>query len=185
MKNRYIFLRHGETEKNKNVHAKLWSLSKKGEKQAMNLLNDLESFNINIIYSSEENKAIETVIPISKKISKEINRLNNFNELKRGSKYLNKNEFFDLKKRKLEDLNCSIDLGETGNQAIVRFKKGIQLLDKNYSNKKILISSHGTILSLYFAHIKNDFSDIYLRWKKLKFCAFGIIENNKIIKDIL
>ncbi|MDO8260331.1 MAG: histidine phosphatase family protein [Candidatus Magasanikbacteria bacterium] len=185
MKNVYYFLRHAEVKKDSNIHATLWGLSEFGVVQAREIAEN-EMFNdIDLIITSTEIKAHQTAEPIAKKLKLEIIEMSNFCELGRGEKYLTLEEFEKLKKAKLEDLDCDLDGGETGREALKRFEYGIKSLEDLYSGKKIIIVSHGTILSLYFAKVKNDFSDIFKRWKNLEFCAFGIIGEDKIIKDIV
>ncbi len=185
MKNTYFILRHAETRKDPSLHANKWTLSENGHIQAVSASNNPLLSKIDIIISSNEKKAFLTARPIAKKLNKDLIKMSYFDELKRGSKFLSKSKFEKLKRQKLQDLNCNIDGGETANQAIKRFSKGIEILEKDYNNKNILIVSHGTIICLYFSNINKNYSNIYEKWKKLEFCALGVIKNNKIKKDIL
>ena len=184
MKNTYILIRHAEPKKEPDKHPTKWILSKKGKKEAENLCEILDN-KIDLLYSSEEIKAQETIKPLSNKLNLEINLSSFFNEQKRGSKYLTKEEFMSLKKKKLENQNYNPDNGESSEQSLRRFKEGINNLDKKYNNKTIIIASHGTVLSLYFANLLDKESEIFERWNHMDFCAYGIVKQNKVIKDII
>jgi hypothetical protein len=47
-------------------------------------------------------------------------------------------------------------------------------------SKKIIICTHGTVLTLYFAYLKKELRDIK---ESLGFGSYAIVKNNKIIKD--
>ena len=64
-------------------------------------------------------------------------------------------------------------------------KKDEKLPLKKYENKKILIVAHGTVMTLYFSYLQGELDKAFGRWKNLGFCDFGIIKNNKVIKDIM
>lgn len=185
MKNTYYFLRHAETKKDPTVPATLWGLSGLGNIQSKEVAESGLFNEVDLIVTSNEVKAQQTVGPLADKLGLTILVEANFREVERGEIFLTQEEFKKLKKDKLENLDCDLDSGETGRQALERFELGVEQLEKEYSNKKILIVSHGTILALYFAKIKNDFSDIFARWEAIKFCSFGIISNNKLIRDIV
>lgn len=182
--NTFYFLRHAETEKNPNIPAVKWSLSKNGLMQAEKISKNEIFNNIDVIFSSEEEKAFQTAEPIAHKLGKKIVRMPEFNEVKRGDNFLTKEEFEKLKREKLEDLDCKKDGGESGREAIERFESAIKNINDAHSEKNVLIVSHGTILALYFAKMTGNFPDIYQRWQIMEFCAWGKIKGNKVEKDI-
>lgn len=185
MKTKLIFLRHAETEKNPLVNAANWGLSDKGKSQAGEISNLSEMQSVDCIYASEEIKTTLTVEPLVKKINKEIIALGNFNEVKRGDKFLTKQEFEEEKVKQLKDLKYRAFDGESGIDALDRFKEGITKISNENLGKVILIVTHGTILNIYFANLLNKYDDLPERWNKTSFCAFGIIEDGKVIKDII
>ena len=188
-KTQIIFLRHADTEKNPNINAALWGLSEKGIEQAKStsLLNEMKS--IDIIYTSEEQKTNLTANPIANNLKKTMTSLSFFDEVKRGDKFLSKEEFEQEKWKQLEDLNYPAFNGETGIEALKRFKDGISKIIEENKGNKILVVTHGTILNIYFADILKKEKELINRWKNTKFCAYGIVEfsqkNTKILKDII
>lgn len=184
--NTFIFLRHAETKVDKNIKISHWLLTKKGKNDALNIAK-LNLFNdVDIIISSNEEKAYKTALPLSEKLHKEIVRDKNLNEIARefGRFVENKEEYLKIMKLCVENRNQSFNNWETGNQALERFTKNIQEIDSENSNKKILIVAHGGVINLYFAKILGKLDIIFERMLSNSFCDYGIIQNGKVLKDI-
>lgn len=179
-----IFLRHADTQKNPSINAVLWGLSEKGKKQAEEVSKLPIMNTVDIIYVSEEQKTSLTIKLLSKKLGKKIYPLYFFNEVKRGDKFLAKEDFEAEKVKQLTDLSYHAFNGESGKEALNRFKKGvIQAIEQN-KEKTILIVTHGTVLNIYFAYLLKIYSQLLKRWKNTTFCAYGVVENMVVIKDI-
>jgi len=180
-----FIVRHSETEKDPNKNAVEWVLSTIGEEQAVELSNNIILQKANVIYSSNEIKSYLTIKPLADKLGLEIKQVEDLGEVKRGDKFLTKEEFEIEKFKQLEDLDYPAFGGETGNQALTRFESAIQKIEKENPDKNIIIVSHGTILNIYFAKLLDRFSAIKNRWKATEFGAIGIVENNFVIRDII
>lgn len=180
-----IFLRHADTQKDPNLNAALWGLSEEGKKQAEAVTNNQAMHDIDVIYVSEEKKTALTVEPLAKRLEKEITPLAFFDEVKRGDKFLTKEEFEAEKVKQLEDLEYQAFGGESGKEALARFKQGVEQVSKENTGKTILIVTHGTVLNLYFADLLNAYDKLPERWKNTAFCAYGVVENGKVVKDIV
>lgn len=179
-----IFLRHAYPEKDPLINAAKWSLSEEGKLQAQKV-SEMPIINfVDVIYVSEENKTFLTVEPLAKKLNKKPQPLSYFNEVKRGDKFLTKEEFKLEKVKQLLDLSYTAFDGESGMEALLRFKQGVEFVTKENNNKTILIVTHGTILNIYFANLLNVYENLPSRWDKTNFCAIGIVENDKVVQDI-
>ena len=181
-----MFLRHAETKIDKNIKISHWILTEKGKKDALNI-SKLDLFNdVDIIISSNEQKAYLTAYPLSVRLHKEIIRDENLNEIKRDhGRFLNtKEEYFKNMKLCVENRNKSHNNWETANHALKRFSNQIQDIALKHSNKKILTVAHGGVINLYFAKMLGKLDNIFERWSTNTFCDYGIIQNNKVIKDI-
>ncbi len=176
-----IFLRHAKTKKNPSLNSFFWKLSEEGKKQA----EEIEIKNVDVIYSSKEPKAFLTVLPLSKKIKKEIYPLSFFDEVKREDGFSSEEEFKKEKSKQLENLSYCAFNGESGKEALERFEKGVLKIEKENKEKTILVCSHGTILNIYFAKKLNAYNNLKERFLKTDFCSYGIIENGNVIKDII
>ncbi|MFN3188646.1 MAG: histidine phosphatase family protein [Candidatus Paceibacteria bacterium] len=181
--NTFYFLRHGETIKDPNKLTVDWSLTPETS-EILDTLADNKNFSeITTIYTSHEDKAIKSASPFVSKLNIPLVKMEGLEEVHRGDKYLTDEEFKRQKREKLEDRDSNPDGGESSNEALRRFMTVIEEINNNHNNENILISSHGTILALYFCYIKNDFSNIYDYWESIPFCGVGIIKNQKVIKD--
>jgi len=184
-KTKIIFLRHADTKKDPNLNAALWELSEEGEKQAEETANLSIMNKVDVIYVSEEKKTTLTAKLLAEKLEKTMIPLSFFNEVKRGDKFLTKEEFEAEKTKQLKDLDYRAFDGESGKEALKRFKQGIEQITKENTGKTILVVTHGTILNIYFANLLNAYDKLVERWQKTNFCSYGIVENTIIIKDII
>jgi broad specificity phosphatase PhoE len=185
MKNKYIFLRHAETLKDPNTHPKDWLLTPDALQIVNKYIEEGKFANVTKIYSSTEPKAVATGKPISAKLEAEINELENFVEVKREKKFLTDEEFLAQKKKEVENLGTVENGVESGGDALNRFEEGIDKLESEFNGETILVISHGTVMSIYFAKLLNELPNVFDRWQKLKFCALGEVENNHVKVDII
>lgn len=182
---KYIFLRHADTKKDPSINVKEWILSENGMEQAelvskMPVMNEVE-----VIYASSERKTFLTVEPLAVRLDKKIHTLEFFDEVKRGEKFFTKEEFEKEKSKQLIDLQYKAFSGESGTDALDRFKNGVSKVGAENEGKTVLIVTHGTILNIYFADLLNLFTNLPERWSKTSFCAVGIVQNEKVLQDII
>jgi len=187
MNNSIIFLRHAETVVDQNTPVDKWKISKKGVGITKKIVNSGCFDDIEIIIASEEKKAIQTASFVAERLGKKIITSSDFNELKRAGGYKDsKREYEKQVKMIFEKGHSEIKEWEASRSALDRIKGGVEQLDNKYSNKKILVVSHGIILSLFFGYLLGISKEEYFqRWKKMEFCGWGEIKNKKIIKDIV
>lgn len=183
--NTFIFLRHAETKVDNNIKISQWLLTKKGKNDAYQL-SELNIFNdIDIIISSNEQKAYQTAYPISKKLNNKVIRDENLNEIMRDhGSFLGKDEYLQNMKNCMENKDQTYNNWETADHALERFSKRIQEIDLKYTNKKILIVAHGGVINLYFAKILGKLDTTFERILTNSFCDYGLIQNDKVLKDI-
>ncbi len=186
MNNTLIFIRHAKTKINKEIPIADWDLTEEGYKQAKEI-KDIDKFqDVDILISSTEQKAFLTIKPLADKLGKEIIQIKEFGEIKRpGSEKLTPEQYEDMKVKIFHDLDFTDHGWETTNQALERFKKATEQINKNYDDKKILICVHGSVMTLYFAYLQNKLDSLMERWKNTNFGSYGVIRDNKVIKDIV
>jgi broad specificity phosphatase PhoE len=184
MNNTFYFLRHGETIKDRDIPSTQWSISDEAKSELRKLAKQEKFKDLTHIYSSTELKAQESARPFSEVTGLDILEADGLEEMHRGDKYLSDQEFKELKKNKLENRDTNPDCGETSNEALLRFKNAINKINTNHNNSNILIASHGTVLTLYFSDLKDDFENIFNYWKNLSFGAVGVVKNFEIVEDI-
>lgn len=185
MNNTFYFLRHGETKVDKNTPISKWVLSKTGEAQAEQLVKEGVFKNVDIIFSSTEDKAYKTALPTAESLEKEVIRLKEIVELKRDNgTFLELDEYEKTIKQCLEHPNESFNNWETASHALERFSGKISDLDKHYENKKILVVGHGYTINMYFAKLLGVLDKVYERLSMNNFADWGIVKNQKVVKDI-
>ncbi|MGY5876431.1 MAG: histidine phosphatase family protein [Candidatus Thorarchaeota archaeon] len=184
MSSTFLFLRHAETEIESKRHVTLWDLTENGLEQTRILVETGVFDGIDFIIASKESKAIKTAEPIADRLGVLITSSPAFNELDRGNNYLSLEQYQSNVKAVFENFNSSVSGWELAADALERFEKGILSLEDKYDSKKILIVSHGLVLTLYFGSIIGEMDHCFQRWSKLKFLAYGVVEDRRVIRDI-
>ena len=187
MNNEFVFLRHALTKIDSTIRAEQWELSEEGKKNIREIVQRGTFDDINVIISSAEKKAYHTAAFIAFRLNKEVTEISDFNELKRGYYYISSKEEYEKKVEKVFlNKDESIEGWESAKITLRRFLHALDYLNFHYSNKRILVVCHGINLSLYFADLMQiPDEQIFSRWKKLEFCAWGIVKDNRVIKDII
>jgi len=180
--NTFYLLRHGEVCVDKSKPASEWTLSYEGVRQVHELAKKGTFANVDLIYSSEEEKAFHTAQTIADSIGKEALKLSNFNELHRNTFVGN---YESAIRKAFARINESSSDWEPCLSALHRFREGIEQMNMKYRNKKILIVSHGIVLTLYFAHLNREMNELFARWKKLNFLSYGVVKDSQVVKDIV
>lgn len=185
MNNTFYFLRHGATQRDINLPISQWNLSEKGEEQARKLAQQGVFDEIDVIFSSSEEKAYQTAKPIADKLKKDIIQIKEISELNRDKGgFMEAEEYEQAVKYTLEQLDKSVHNWETAIHALERFSKKIEEIDTQYTNRKILIVGHGFTINLYFAKLLGVLNHVYERFNANSYGDWGIVKDKKVIKDI-
>ncbi len=185
MNNTFYFLRHGKTKVDKELPISQWVLSDVGEEQAKQLVQEGVFDEVDVIFSSTEEKAYQTAKPIADKFEKEIIQLEEISELNRDKGgFMKAEEYEKAVKRCLLDPKESVNNWETAESALRRFSQKVEELDSKYENKKILMVGHGYTINMYFAKLLGKLDSIYERLNTNGFADWGIVKNQAVVKDI-
>jgi len=186
MDNELIFVRHAKTKIDKSIPIENWVLTEEGQRNAKEIAQSREFDDGDILISSSEKKSYLTLKPLADKLGKKIIQIKDLSEIKRpDSEKLSSEEYIEMKVKIFNDRDFSMHDWETANHALERFRNAVNQIDRGYENKKILICSHGTVMSLYFAYLQHQLDNLMERWKSLKFGAVGIVKNNGVVRDIV
>jgi broad specificity phosphatase PhoE len=178
-------IRHSKTIIEAETHALNWVLSDKGVEFAEALSQNDEIKNVNILYSSLQNKALETAVIIAKPHRIPIRTDDRLTEVTSiTNKFVADPVEFE---RNVHDFQTGliprINGGETVKEALDRFNKAIEDIIKREEGKQnIGIVSHGNMLSLFSAQFINKTS--YEIHKTIKMPAIAILDwdEKKFIK---
>jgi len=187
MNNDLIFIRHAQTNVDKSVNIIDWDLTEKGYEDSENVKDIPEMQDADILISSNEKKAYLTIKPLADKLGKDIIQIKELGEIFRGDAggSMTKEEYDEMKRKIFADFDFSDHNWETVNHALARFRTAVEDIDNKYEGKKILISAHGTVLSLYFCYLLDKMDELMVRWKGLGFCDLGIVKDGKGVRDIV
>ena len=149
---------------NLQIQNEKYCLSIKGEEIAKERLNNPEFNNIDVLFSSNYVRAIQTAKYISNKNNIDINIISDLGERKIGIKSWD--ELPDKFERKqFLDENYKIGDGESQKEVKERMYNTLMKIIKENQNKRIAIVSHGTAISF----LLKVWCDITLEDDKLKY----------------
>ena len=184
--NTFYFLRHAETEIDREVPVSYWRLTKEGRRAAYELADAGMFDDVDMIVTSEESKAIETAEPIAKRLGTQPMCVAELGEIHRDSGgFLDKKDFDKAIHFSLTNLDNSKHEWEKGRDALERFEGAIERIDSEYEHKNILIVAHGCVVNLYFAHLLGRLHEAHARMVKTRFCDWGVVQNGEVIEDIV
>ena len=149
------------------------SLSIEGEQIAKEKLNKKEFDDIDIIFSSNYVRTIQTAKYLSEKNNLEINIISDLGERKFGIDSWD--ELPDnFERKQFLDENYKLNNGENQNEVRNRMYSAIMKILNEYPNKRIAIVSHGTAIS----YLLKKWCDVNIADDKLRY-----IFKNEIILD--
>ncbi len=154
MNKHLILVRHSTPEKDRSNPSNLWVLNDTGKIRAQQLARKLSSYQVGLIVSSSELKALETarIIASYHHLTPLVN--NQLNEHERSRfPFLSESDFreamIDLFRYPTELIFGS----ETADEARERFEIAIKRHLLANSGEDIVIVSHGTVLALFIAKL--------------------------------
>lgn len=173
-KETYFYLcRHGETNWNveKRIKGQSENIKTFFTEHGISQINDLEKFlkknNIEAIFTSDLNRAIETSNIVNKNLNLPLYYYKNFRGLNMG-KFQGKlmSEFLkdERVKKAFIDYDYIIPGGESINQLNTRYLKGLDTIRDNYNFKNVAIISHGAAISNIKSKISGE------KYEDIDFC---------------
>jgi len=148
-----IIIRHGETDYNLNHRFQGWlpvPLNNTGHTQARILAQRLATETIDVIFTSDLSRAIQTARPLARAKNIKLHHTQNLRERHMGVlQDLNHDRIgpkhqaiFDRLKTN-QDPDWAIPGGESWNQVIGRVSKLIDLLHRRYTGQSVALVTHG------------------------------------------
>ena len=182
--NSYFLMRHGQAETNvKQIvssNTKKYSLTVKGKKEAKETIKLLKKKSIDLILSSPIERAKQTAEIIGKILGIKPRYFNELSEIKFGI-FENKpiKEYQDFFKDFKEKFKKAPKGGENRLTVKKRVYNFLKRIDKKYQNKKILIISHETPISLLESAVKGFFDEEFIKYKRKKRIKTGEVRELK------
>ena len=179
MNNSYILLRHAHSRFSSDDFNR--TLSEKGF-SSLNQLDFLNSFNIDYYFSSPYKRAFETINSSPIQFDKIVldNRLR---ERKLSSRFIEDTEFEKTIQYLWQNPDKSLIGGESNREALNRILDLFEDLEERYSDKTILLSSHGNLLGILINHFDSSFD--YKKWGQMTFPDCFLVDKDKSVKRIM
>ena len=142
----------------------------------------LNACKIDYFISSPYKRAFETVNSSPVQFDKIVldNRLR---ERKLSSRFIEDTEFEKTIQYLWQNPDKSLIGGESNREALNRILDLFADLEERYSDKTILLSSHGNLLGILINHFDSSFD--YEKWEQMTFPDCFLIDRNGIVKRIM
>ena len=175
MRNYLILVKHSLPEIREDLPAREWTLSKEGFFRARQLAERLSPYQPQILVSSPEPKAVETAGMIARKHHLSLQIVDDLHEHDRiNVPHLSKQEFEEATRKFFKIPDKQVFGSETADKAHERFSNAVHSLLNIYKDKRIVVVSHGTVISLFVSRLTGG-SD-YSLWKDLGLPGFVVLD---------
>lgn len=163
MLNNYYLIRHAHSIYTPDEMNR--PLSKKGF-ESLKYLNILDTDTIDFIYSSPYKRAIQTVQPLAKEFNIEIQIDSRLKERKLTTEILTDDEFLPAVYKAWKNPTESLPGGESNYYAQKEVMTLVFELEKKYSDKNIILSSHGNRIAILLNYFDSTIDFNF--WESLK-----------------
>lgn len=158
MQNKYLLIRHGESQYNEELRYQGWSkrvhLTKQGIEQVKGRIKLVKKFKPDLVVASPFLRTRQTAEILASAIKKEVlyskliidyNRSESM-EGKLQEEYVGTKKYKEWLEKADKDWNFHLPDGESYNGFDARIREFIEILETSYDKKKILIVSHGDVI---------------------------------------
>ena len=162
-----VFIRHSQSKPDSTRPARMWSLTDEGRRRCGLLAAQLGPFNINLIVTSTEPKAVETGELVAQRLGIPCQSVANLHEHERETVpyFETRDAFLDAVRKLFEHPDKLVFGEETGQAARERFGQAVETVMAENPQDNIAIVTHGTVLSLFVNHITG--CEIYPFWQDI------------------
>ena len=108
---------------------------------------------------------------------------NRLRERKLSSTFIKDSEFEDSIKYLWQNPSESLSEGESNQDALARVLNFLIDLEERYSDKTILLSSHGNLLGILINHFDSSFD--YKKWGQMTFPDCFLVDKDESVKRIM
>ena len=183
-------VRHGESPKTKGTE-RTRGLTEKGKSDAQRITDLLIEEGIDVFVSSPYNRSILTIQELANKTGQEIHLFENLREqnFSGSDKRISDQELFPLLHKSFADPNYALAGGESNAECQSRAIKVLQKLLQTYQGKKIVIGTHGAIMTLMMGYYDSQYDlkfllntskpDIY----RMEFNGQELVEVKRLWKE--
>ncbi len=150
-------LRHAESRPSATVNEPDWPLSDLGKEQARDLVPTLAKLDIDHVYTSPFLRAVETAKPFADFAGKPLRIYDELRE--QHSLWVDSVEdFMDQMRKRWEDFHFTPPGTESNAECQLRVVNAVRDLIRRHPGRTLLVSSHGSAISLLLNSIHSSFS---------------------------
>jgi broad specificity phosphatase PhoE len=163
-----ILIRHAAPQSDSTIPASDWRLSHAGRESCRDLAEQLKAYNLDLLVSSIEAKAVETARLTAQHLDIPSEIAFGLHEHDRANLgFIPSGERFEQLIADLFARPDEVVFGrESANQALSRFEGSLALLREQYPEKTLGVVSHGTVISLLVA--AHNSLDGFAFWQDLE-----------------
>ncbi|MDE0690164.1 MAG: phosphoglycerate mutase family protein [Candidatus Poribacteria bacterium] len=171
-----ILIKHALPQIDPTVPANQWRLSEEGQCFSRVLAQRLAQYELDLIFSSVEPKAIETAHIVATALEKRVEVVEGLHEHDRNSvEFLEKKKFEASVFQFFNQPGLLTFGNETANQAHHRFSQAVMGIIEKYPDKNIALVTHGTVLTLFVSHLVGI--EPFAFWKGLALPSWVVLSH--------
>jgi broad specificity phosphatase PhoE len=176
---RLILIKHALPIIDPQAPSKTWLLSEEGQNTTTTFARTLKDYQPRHIFSSPEPKALETALTIANVFHIPFEIVNDLHEHHRANEPYDhdRTTFINKIKAFFENPNQLVYGEETAEQARTRFHVGLLSAWRKHREENIAVVSHGTVISLFVAHLIPTINPLEL-WNCLKMPDAVVLETD-------
>ena len=169
-----ILVKHSLPVVDPAVPSREWRLSEEGQVRSRILAEKLGPYNLDMIFSSNEPKAIETARISAHRLNVPVEVLEGLQEHERRNVGFLEQECFEQSISRFYAQPAELVFGEeTADTAYKRFSKSVDGLSERFPQANLALITHGTVLSLYVSRITCQ--DPFAMWKQLGLPSYVVL----------
>ena len=158
-------LRHAESRPSATVKEPDWPLSELGKKHARDIVPTLAKLDIDHVYTSPFLRAVETAKPFADFAGKPL-RIHDELREQRSLWADSEADFMEQMRKKWEDFHFAPPGGESNAECQLRIVDAIGGIIRRHPGRTLLVSSHGSAISLLLNSIHSSFN--FKGWMRMK-----------------
>ena len=169
-----VLVKHSLPEIEPAVPSREWHLSEEGRARSRILAEKLDQYDLDVIVSSNEPKAIETAGISARRLNVPVEVIKGLHEHERSNVGFLEKERFEPSIARFFSRPTELVFGEeTADAAYDRFSKAVHGLSDRFMQANVALVTHGTVLSLFVS--RTSALEPFSTWKRLGLPSFIVL----------
>ena len=170
-----ILIKHAHSQMTPGVPPEQWGLSDQGRERCGALAARLSAHTPDLIFSSEERKALQTAELLSNELKRPWQAVAGVQEHDRGNvPVMATKDFISAMAQVFRRPQERVLGRESADQALTRFERALSGLLDRHTEEDVAVVTHGTVIALFAAEHADV--DPFLNWRQMGLPSFMIFE---------